>query len=111
MRIPGRRPFGNEGFLFHLANANYDSRPAAATSSHLPDPHFGCSGTQISEAKNPKNGGQKPRFSGSGGGQKGPKKGGGKFGTCTTPHPPHPWGGQGGGKIPLFFLRISVSAN
>ena len=77
MRIPGRRPFGNEGFLFHLANANYDSRPAAATSSHLPDPHFGCSGTQISEAKTPKSGGQKPRFSGSGGGSKRAQKGGG----------------------------------
>ena len=67
--------FGNEGFLFHLANANYDSRPAAATSSHLPDPHFGCSGTQISEAKTPKSGGQKPRFSGSGGGSKRAQKG------------------------------------
>ena len=91
MRIPGRRSFGNEGFLFHLANANYDSRPAAATSSHLPDPHFGCSGTQISEAKN-------PHFRGPGGGsKKGPKRGS-KMPQNTPPLPPVSWLPEGGVK-------------
>ena len=111
MRIPGRRPSENRVFSLILQMPIMTLDPPLRR-VHIfqtrilvaPERRFRRPKPQKVEAKN-------PVFRGPWGGQKGPKKGGGKFGTCTTPHPPHPWGGQGRVKIHLFFVRISVSAN
>src|SRR3990167_727275 len=111
MRIPGRRPSETRVFSFILQMPIMTLDPPLRR-VHIfqtrilvaPERRFRRPKTPKMEAKN-------PVFRGPGGGQKGPKKGGGKFGTCTPPHPPHPWGGQGRSKTPLFLVRILLSGD